>query len=644
MMHHSTAQATYNLDNNLGEKIVRGILQNRQIRRVAIYDDFKTLFAQQSRPLRKDFCILSKVLKPFFNIEKEYEKNLYYGENDMEVGSIVIKLDRPYIVQNFVNNLKLTILSDFIRNMILACILALLFYYSLTLPLQKISNSLSKIDFNNPADKSVPIIKKHSKDELGLLVSDINNLIKGFEDNLEQRNSAEQQVLEKEKFISTIIDNIPDALLTINKKGLVEGYNFAAKELFGYNNNLLKNISIDKLFDQITQQILYKKINSLDSGKQINGTDMPQGTTALCSNGETVSIELRCNRVKLQNKTLMVCVVRNIKRRMEIEKELLKYRLHLEKIVKDRTNQLEKTNAQLSQELVERKKSEEEKLRLERELIHAQKLESIGTLVAGIAHEINTPIQFIDNNIYFVSESIKQLLQLIDKFDELLAHTKNNKQILDTMDQLKEDISLDYLKDEVSIALEQTVEGLDRVTQIVNAMKGFSHLDNDNMAVLDINKSVKNTILVSTSTWKFIAEIKTDLDPKLPKVYCFPTDINQVIMNLIINACHTISDKIDDGTDEKGVIKIKTYKENDNVLISISDTGKGIQEKIQNKIFDPFFTTKDIGSGTGQGLSISYKNIVEKHKGKLTFKTILNQGTTFLIEVPINAQEISKIK
>ena len=291
----------------------------------------------------------------------------------------------------------------------------------------------------------------------------------------------------------------------------------------------------------------------------------------------------------------------------------------------------------VGRDVTERIKAEKERLRLEKELSQARKLESIGTLAAGIAHEINTPVQFIGDNIRFLSRALQAYERVVAEYQELIkecGESGKKQETLDRMQAIGDRESLSFIMSETTAAVEQTQDGLQRVGTIVNAMKDFSHMGQEGKAPADINKAIESTIVLSQNVWKYTAELKTDLDPELPSVPCFVADLNQVIMNLIINATHTIADRFS-GSDEKGTITITTQKKKGSILISIADTGMGIPERIKDRIFDPFFTTKDVGKGTGQGLSLAYKTVIEKHNGKLWFETEIGHGTTFFIELPL---------
>jgi len=339
--------------------------------------------------------------------------------------------------------------------------------------------------------------------------------------------------------------------------------------------------------------------------------------------------KLRAATIEIGRGNLDVCI------NVESKDEVGQLATFLKKMTDDLRNTTVSRDS-LAKEIAERKKSEEERIKLEKELQQAQKLKSIGTLAAGIAHEINTPIQFINDNTLFLSEGINNLIVLINTYKNLLNECGLSEKATNAIKKGQE-ADLEYFKKEIPKAITQTQEGLDHVTKIVNAMKSFSHMDTEEKTVADINKAIESTVTVSRNEWKYVADVKTDLAPGLPLVSCFLGDINQAVMNLIVNAAHAISDAV--GDKGKGLITINTRRNSDNVVITVADTGTGIPEDIQDKVFDHFFTTKYVGKGTGQGLSMAYATVVEKHGGKLTFETEMGKGTTFVIELPISGKE-----
>jgi len=201
------------------------------------------------------------------------------------------------------------------------------------------------------------------------------------------------------------------------------------------------------------------------------------------------------------------------------------------------------------------------------------------------------------------------------------------------------DINVEYLITEIPEALKESQDGLKRVTEIVQSMKTFSHPDQKEMELVDINEMIKSTITVSRNEWKYIAEVETEFDRNLPNIPCYPGEFNQAILNLIINAAHAISDVTGNGGEGMGKISITTRCCGEHVEIQIGDTGGGIPDGVRSRIFDPFFTTKEVGKGTGQGLSIVHSVVVKKHGGKITVDTTEGKGTTFKICLPINQNQ-----
>ncbi|MDH3350825.1 MAG: ATP-binding protein [Gammaproteobacteria bacterium] len=275
---------------------------------------------------------------------------------------------------------------------------------------------------------------------------------------------------------------------------------------------------------------------------------------------------------------------------------------------------------------------------LEDQLMQAQKLESIGQLAAGIAHEINTPAQYVGDNTRFIKETMVEVIDLISVFQRLHAAARDNTltpELIQEAGDLIQAVDPEYLAEEVPAAIDQSLEGITHITNIVRAMKEFSHPGGKNQELVDINKTVQSTITVASNEWKYVAEVRTDFDENMPAVSCMPQEISQVVLNLIVNAAHAIADVLEDGSDAKGTIAVSTACTPDFAEIRITDTGGGIPKHIRDRVFDPFFTTKEVGKGTGQGLTMAYKTIVSGHKGDLRFETTEGEGTTFVISLPL---------
>ncbi len=286
----------------------------------------------------------------------------------------------------------------------------------------------------------------------------------------------------------------------------------------------------------------------------------------------------------------------------------------------------------LGQELTERR-------RMEQQLLHARKLEAIGQLAAGVSHEINSPLQYVGDNLRFMIKSIGDIMELQKMFVAHLESAGGDGSCRDTATSLREfmaAVDLDYLMRELPKAAAQSLEGVERVSKIVQSMKAFAHPGAGTKVPADINRSIENTATVSRNEWKYVAELELDLDPSLPMVPCFEAELNQVVLNLIVNAVDAIGEAKEKGAIERGVLRIRTVREGDFAVIRVEDNGAGIPENIKGKVFDPFFTTKEVGKGTGQGLPISHSIIVDKHGGMLYFESEPGRGTSFVIRLPLS--------
>ena len=291
-------------------------------------------------------------------------------------------------------------------------------------------------------------------------------------------------------------------------------------------------------------------------------------------------------------------------------------------------------------DITDQKRAEKEQKVLESDLQAAGRMRAIGTLAAGISHEINTPIQYIGDNVRFVSEAMTDVLDLISTYRAELQECRGQGRCmakLESIEAKEEDADLDFLKEELPLALTQSRDGLEQVGRIVLAMKSFSHQGDENMVPVDVNQAIENTLMVSRNEWKLLAQIDNAPDNTIPHPECIAGDINQVLLNLIVNAAHAIEAKQLDSPLESEVISIKTFSTDEYVCIAIADTGVGMTEEVQLRIFEQFFTTKEVGRGTGQGLSLAYQIVVEKHKGQLLVDSKYGNGTVFTVKLPIES-------
>ena len=292
------------------------------------------------------------------------------------------------------------------------------------------------------------------------------------------------------------------------------------------------------------------------------------------------------------------------------------------------------------EDITERKRAEEERRRMEIQLRHAQKMESIGQLAAGIAHEINTPTQFFGDNTRFLRDAFTDLQRLLEAQLRLMAAAQAGSvpdSLLAEVETATKIADMDYLAEEIPKALGQSLDGIERVANIVRAMKDFSHPGTTEKTALDLNRAIESTLTICCNEWKYVADLVPNFDMSLPLVPVLPGEFNQVILNIIINATHAIADVVGDGANGKGKITVSTRGDGDWVEVRIGDSGTGIPEHARQKVFDPFFTTKGVGKGTGQGLAIAHSVVVEKHGGTIHFETETGKGTTFIIRLPLGS-------
>lgn len=432
------------------------------------------------------------------------------------------------------------------------------------------------------------------------------------------RIAAEKKLRQERGLLRAIIDNVPDYIYAKDTRNrfLIANGTLAKRMGAASADELIGKTDFDYYPEEVAAEYAKAEQEVMRSGRPVINRE----ESSLAANGKTVW--MLTSEVPFRDESSevagLVGVGRDITERKSAEDELAQS-----------VAELAHTNQKLQQAQAERDKVEAE-LRL------AQKLEAIGQLAAGIAHEINTPMQYIGDSVHFLRQSFEDLLRILDAQQE--AHQVLGSGPVLEADMLKvseaeDNADLDYIRERVPRALERTLEGIERVTSIVRAMKEFAHPDSAERSSIDINRALSNALVVSRNEYKYVAEVETGFGA-LPPVPCHAGELNQVFLNLLVNAAHAIGDVVK-GSDRKGVIRVRTAVDGDTVVIQIQDTGTGIPEEIRNRIFDPFFTTKPVGKGTGQGLAIARSIVVGKHRGALTFTSEVGRGTTFTIRLPL---------
>ncbi len=412
---------------------------------------------------------------------------------------------------------------------------------------------------------------------------------------LAQRKRIEKNLNEFKMTLDQIMDCVfmfqPDTLhfIYVNQGG-IQQVGYSAEEMFAMTPLDLK--------PDFTEESFRALIAPLVDGRNESLTFV---TTHLTKTGARIPVEIFLQYVKPTGDTgRFVAIVRDISRRLEEAKE---------------------------------------KEKLQSRLLHTQKLESVGQLAAGIAHEINTPTQYIGTNIDFLQDGFKDVVTLIDAYQRLLVAAKNNNVTPALIQEVEESLEVAdwaYLAQEFPLAIAQSKDGVHRISTIVRAMKEFSHPGSKDKIPLSLNDLINTTLIVSRNEWKYVADVETDFAGDLPQVPCLSDEMGQVFLNLLVNASHAIATQLGDNPNgQKGRIDITTRHTDTQVEIRLQDTGCGIPSEILEKVFDPFFTTKEVGKGTGQGLAIARDVIVNKHGGTLEVESDLGHGATFIIRLPI---------
>jgi len=310
---------------------------------------------------------------------------------------------------------------------------------------------------------------------------------------------------------------------------------------------------------------------------------------------------------------------------------VLEQNISLEQKAMQRTRQLEQSHEDLSRTLHELKLAQSQ-------LLEANKLEAIGLLAAGVAHELNTPVQFVADNAGFLQEAFEKVTAALDDTRGVVgsfAAAHPDAVPLRELDGRLRAQGLTWLCAQIPRAIEQSLEGLERVTTIVSAMKEFSHPSAGQKQLTDLHEAIKTTLTVARHEWKYVADVETEFDVNVPHVPCMRNELNQVFLNLIVNAAHAIAERTSGGPPEKGLIVVSTERIGGEVEIRIRDNGAGIPEPIRSRVYDPFFTTKPVGKGTGQGLAIARSVVVNKHGGTMRFESEAGVGTCFYLRLPV---------
>ena len=475
---------------------------------------------------------------------------------------------------------KSTQLSFFIAAIcaVFAVIVGFMMVRSLTKPITRVLYFADKLSKGDLSERL-----REGPDEMGEMSKALNRM-------------ADELVQLQEATINSFnqtLDQVIDCVFMFDPDSLKFIYaNQGAIDHLGYNRDELFSMTPVDIKPEFTDEPFRNMINALQNSSEESLTFT---TLHRSKSGEDIPVEILLKyAVPPGNDPRFVAIVRDISERL-------------------------------------RQRSEKEKI--QSELLHKQKLESVGQLAAGIAHEINTPTQFIGTNIEFLADAYTD----VEKFFTWLQDNSSHwpVEIKKVLDESIRDLDWNYLQSEIPLAIEESRDGVDRVSSLVSAMKRFSHPGTKEITYADLSEIIDTSLTVSRNEWKYIAEVKKEYDSDLPKIPLLIDQMGQVILNMIVNSAQAIKEKHEKhGTEERGVITITTKMVDDEVELRFSDTGSGIPENIIKKVFDPFFTTKQVGNGTGQGLAICHDVITQKLHGSMSVSSQEDVGTSFIIRLP----------
>lgn len=502
------------------------------------------------------------------------------------------------LVQGLIQSLGAMLLS-----FILAILAGFYLFKRISQPLVKLRNATREISKGNLKTK----IAVESKDEIGELAESFNQMVDALNATTVSRDSLLQEMAERKKVEEALFQSAEEFRLT---------FEYSTDAIFWADVNtglIIKcNQAAEILLDKTQEEIIGQPAISVHPPNQAEYYTtffqkhvaqkgaMEEEAEIIEKSGKIIPVLISTSVVSIRGKPIIQGIFRDLR---------------------------------------ERKQAEGEKVLLQTQLLQAQKLEAIGQLAAGIAHEINTPTQYVGDNLRFLQESLACLGTINRGYTSLVDAARRGELTPTLLVQEEEALAksdLPYLTEEVPKAIQQSLEGLERVTSIVRAMKDFAHPDSAEKALTNLNEAIASTVTVARNEWKYLADLETDFDPSLPPAPCFVGEFNQAILNLIINAAHAIGDAAEKGKEERGLITIRTRQVGAFAEIRVTDTGTGIPDAVLPRIFDPFFTTKRVGRGTGQGLTITRQVIVGKHNGSIDVETRLGEGTTFILKLPLN--------
>jgi PAS domain S-box-containing protein len=462
-----------------------------------------------------------------------------------------------------------------------------------------------------------------------------------------QEITDEKTTGEKVTFFTGIVNHSPESVIATDQEGKVVYLNPETEKMYGYTSEELLGEELEILTTELYQERIQNEIfKAAVSGRVWNGELLNRR-----KDGKLFYVSTSVSKMvdKEGNFIALIWFMRDITQTKRYQEEMIKIEqekaetlriLHeneaainrslnrAKRELQEKNLELEKRTYELEGEKGRLREAYEKLNQMQAQLIQSEKLASLGQLSAGVAHELNNPISFVHSNLGTLGEYVKDIENLLGRYAELektLSTIEYHSPILDQVLELKGEIGLSFILEDFDKIINESKEGIQRVKTIVQDLKDFSYRDKGELQLADINQGIESTLNIVWNELKYKVEVKKDYGA-IPKIECFPQQLNQVFMNLLMNAAQAI--------ETKGEIKIKTFREGDQVVVEISDTGLGISEENQKHIFEPFFTTKEVGKGTGLGLSVVY-GIIQSHKGRIEVQSQINKGSVFKIILPI---------
>lgn len=436
-----------------------------------------------------------------------------------------------------------------------------------------------------------------------------------------------KEILYTRKFFENILGSMIDLLIVINPDATIRFVNQVTLDVLGYNLEDIERVSAGKLFDDEDLQFFGLVRRLVAEGKVRN-----KGICMVGKEGEKIPVVLNGSVIRNDDHKIdgMVWVARDMRDVYQLITELAQANEELEERVRRRTEELRAAKEASDEALRELQQ-------IQSRLVQSEKMASIGQLAAGIAHEINNPAGFVTSNLTTLEDYIKDIKSLFIAYDLILKRCEKMADaeivsLIKKVEEKKEAIDLPFILNDIDEIIRETLEGMRRIGKIVKDLREFSHGGSDKPEYADLNKGLESTLNIVWNELKYRAEVVT-LYGDIPQILCYPQQMNQVFMNILVNAAQAIK--------EKGTIRVRTFTEEGHVVVEISDTGEGIPPENLSRIFDPFFTTKPVGKGTGLGLAMVYA-IVRKHGGDIRVESELGRGSCFKVYVPIENTQFKK--